>query len=60
MVTGRLAKILLIDTNVYFSKRLGDALNRGSSKLTRAHGWARTLKSLKRSATRQLAREFRD
>ena len=26
MVPGRPAKILLIDSNVYFSKRLGDAL----------------------------------
>src|SRR5262245_30661651 len=28
MIAGRPAKILLIDTNVYFSKRLGDALKR--------------------------------
>ena len=26
--TGRSAKILLIDSNVYFTKRLGDALKR--------------------------------
>jgi CheY-like chemotaxis protein len=28
MIAGRAAKILLIDTNVYFAKRLGDALKR--------------------------------
>src|SRR6202163_3333135 len=28
MVAGRPAKILLIDSNVYFSKRLGDALRK--------------------------------
>ena len=28
MLPGRPAKILLIDSNVYFSKRLGDALKR--------------------------------
>lgn len=28
MIAGRLAKILLIDTNVYFAKRLSDALKR--------------------------------
>src|SRR5262250_745257 len=28
MIAGRPAKILLIDTNVYFSKRLSDALKR--------------------------------
>ena len=28
MMPGRPAKILLIDSNVYFSKRLGDALKR--------------------------------
>ena len=34
MVTGRPAKILLIDTNVYFSKRLGDALKREGFEVT--------------------------
>jgi len=28
MPAGRSAKILLIDSNVYFTKRLGDALKR--------------------------------
>jgi CheY-like chemotaxis protein len=34
IVAGRPAKILLIDTNVYFSKRLGDALKREGFEVT--------------------------
>src|ERR1043165_10020471 len=33
IVAGRQAKILLIDTNVYFSKRLSDALKREGFKV---------------------------
>jgi len=34
MVVGKSAKILLIDTNVYFSKRLSDALKREGFDVT--------------------------
>jgi PleD family two-component response regulator len=34
IIAGRPAKILLIDTNVYFSKRLGDALKREGFEVT--------------------------
>src|ERR1700747_1620722 len=34
MVAGKSAKILLIDTNVYFSKRLSDALKREGFEVT--------------------------
>ena len=34
LLAGRLAKILLIDTNVYFSKRLSDALKREGFEVT--------------------------
>ncbi len=34
MVAGKSAKILLIDTNVYFSKRLSDALKREGFAVT--------------------------
>jgi CheY-like chemotaxis protein len=34
MISGRSAKILLIDSNVYFAKRLGDALKREGFEVT--------------------------
>lgn len=34
MIAGRPAKVLLIDTNVYFSKRVGDALKREGFEVT--------------------------
>ena len=50
MVAGRPAKILLIDSNVYFSKRLGDALKREGFEVVAATQAAFALTTLEYDA----------
>jgi len=50
MVAGRPAKILLIDSNVYFSKRLGDALRREGFEVISANQAAFALTTLEYDA----------
>jgi ActR/RegA family two-component response regulator len=50
MVAGRPAKILLIDSNVYFSKRLGDALRKEGFEVISANQAAFALTTLEYDA----------
>jgi CheY-like chemotaxis protein len=50
MVAGRPAKILLIDSNVYFSKRLGDALRKEGFEVISANQTAFALTTLEYDA----------
>jgi CheY-like chemotaxis protein len=50
MVSGRPAKILLIDSNVYFSKRLGDALRKEGFEVISANQAAFALTTLEYDA----------
>src|ERR1700736_3651603 len=50
MVAGRPAKILLIDSNVYFSKRLGDALRKEGFEVICANQAAFALTTLEYDA----------
>src|SRR6202140_946884 len=50
MVAGRPAKILLIDSNVYFSKRLGDALRKEGFEVISANEAAFPLPTLEYDA----------